>query len=578
MEKQNRKEGKLSKLPVCAADFIKHVIKKMRYRKKVRRDVQAELAAHFEDELKGIKTEAEKEQKARQIVGKFGDARLLAVLLRRAKKRCRPLWKTAVARTFQTAGIIILCFIVYVVWFFTGKPVITTDYVAELNRIVKPSSDGTLNAAPFYQKAVPVFKKLPKDISKLLPKNPHEITSEQKKLIEKWIDDNEKTLELVIAGSQKPYYWQTYEGEEMLSVFVPHLSGYRNIARSLGWRAQLRAEQGRYEDAFDDIKSCYRFGRHIKGDGLLIEQLVGIVIEAISVQTIRDILSQHKIDSATLTNLQDDFEQMLLREDFTASLIAEKISTYDVIQRTFTDGLGNGHIIPARFEKLLADVQVISAGPARGGSVSADEYQHPGFLAGLMLLIRLSADSVCSFAKNNGYILFMHPDKQKTLRAAQQVYDYWETLKVKTPAQIRAEGINPEKEAMEIIKGNLLLEKLVPVLDRITEIVHRHKVNVEATPAIMAILRYYQETGDYPQDLDDLIKAGFLKACPIDPFSDKPLIYRKVGNNFILYGVGPNFIDDGGQVAVIDDQPRQWGTREAGDWVFWPVSQSQSNQ
>jgi len=572
MKKPDEAERIFNKLPVSASEFIQLVIRKMRYRREVRQDVKAELTAHFEDELKDCKRDSERVQKARQLITDFGDAKLLAVLLRRAKKRCRPLWKTAVARTFQTTGILILCFIVYVVWFFTGKPVITTDYVAELNRIVTQSSDGTLNAAPFYHEAAQVFKELPDDISVLLRKKYKEVTPEQKQLIAKWLTDDQKIIELVVAGTRRPYCWQKYEGDEMLSILLPHLNEFRNLARTLIWRAQLRVEQGRYEDTFNDVKSCYRFGLHIKGDGLLIEQLVGIAIEAISVQTIRDILSQHKIDSAMLAKLQDDFEQMLLREDFTASLIAEKMATYDVIQRTFTDGLGNGHIIPARFEKLLADVQVISAGPARGGSVSADEYQQPEFLSGLMLLIRLSADSVCSFAKNTGYILFMHPDKQKTLRAAQQVYDYWETLGVKTPAQIRAEGINPEKEAMEIIKGNLLLEKLVPVLDRVTEIVHRHKVNVEATPAIIAILRYYRDTGDYPKDMEQIITAGYLRQLPMDVYSGKPLVYRKTDDSFILYSFGEDFKDDGGKPGTSrKGKPRLWD--DDGDSIFWPVLQ-----
>ncbi|GAI50387.1 unnamed protein product, partial [marine sediment metagenome] len=134
---QKQKDKLADNLPACAVEFIKLVIRKMRYRKKVRQDVQAELSAHFEDELKDCATDEEKAQKAQQLIAGFGDVKLLAVLLRRAKKRCRPLWRTVVARTFQTVGVLIVCFVIYVVWFLTGKPVITTDYVAELNRIVR---------------------------------------------------------------------------------------------------------------------------------------------------------------------------------------------------------------------------------------------------------------------------------------------------------------------------------------------------------------------------------------------------------------------------------------------------------
>ena len=127
MKKPDETERTFDKLPVSASDFIQIVIRKMGYRRAVREDVQSELTAHFEDELRDCKTDSEREQKARQLITDFGDAKLLAILLRRAKKRCRPLWRTVVARTFQALGVLILCFILYIVWFLSGKPVIKGD-------------------------------------------------------------------------------------------------------------------------------------------------------------------------------------------------------------------------------------------------------------------------------------------------------------------------------------------------------------------------------------------------------------------------------------------------------------------
>ncbi len=103
----------LEHLPACAVEFVRQLLKKMRYRRTVRDDVQAELSAHFEDELRDCKTNTEKEQKAKQVLTEFGDLKMLAILMRRAKKRCRPLWRTAVARAFQAAGVLILCLIFY---------------------------------------------------------------------------------------------------------------------------------------------------------------------------------------------------------------------------------------------------------------------------------------------------------------------------------------------------------------------------------------------------------------------------------------------------------------------------------
>jgi len=557
MAKGNNKSD-LQNLPVCAVEFIKLVIRKMRYRKQVRADVMAELAAHFEDELKDCTTDKEKEQKAQQLIAGFGDVKLLAVLLRRAKKRCRPLWRTAVVRTFQTIGVLVICFVIYVVWFLTGKPVITTDYVAELNRIVRPIADETQNAAPLYHKAVELYKKVPEDISKLLGKKYIEATAEEKQLIEKWLTENSEALDLIIAGAKKPYYWRTYrtkrEESGMMGVLIPHLSEFRRLAFSFRWRIWLSAEQGQYQAAFDDIKTCYRFGQHTRGDKTLIEQLVGIAIGAVAIQTLSDVLGEHAIDSAKLAALQKDFEQMVAGEDFIVSFKTEKLCVYDEIQRCFTeDRLGGGHLYLSRISAL--------------GDVTSDDLQE-------ILVENIFSPGQWPRAVR---VLFFHPDKQQTREMADRLYAFWDKIAQKTPAQIRAEGIDIEKEAMEIIKGNILLEILTPALGRINEISYRIQVDIGATVTILAALRYKQNVGNYPQGLNELINAGYLKELPMDAFSGRPLVYKRTDDNFILYSVGLNFTDDGGESGKdTKGRVRKW--RSNGDTVFWPVPKSQLKQ
>ena len=87
MAKENGKSDSQN-IPASTVEFIRRLLNKMGYHRKVRQDVQAELTAHFEDELKDCKTDEEKEQKAQQLITGFGDLKVLAILLRRAKKRC----------------------------------------------------------------------------------------------------------------------------------------------------------------------------------------------------------------------------------------------------------------------------------------------------------------------------------------------------------------------------------------------------------------------------------------------------------------------------------------------------------
>ncbi len=562
------------KLPACAEEYIKLIVKKMRYRREVRQDVQAELTAHFEDELKDYTADEQKQQNAQQLIADFGEVKLLAVLLRRAKKRCRPLWRTIVARTFQAVGVLILCFIVYVVWFLSGKPVISTNYVAELNNMVRPVADESLNAAPLYIKAIELYEKRCDDLAELrsktqptpeemgpieydplmiLGKKYEEVTPEQKKLIEKWLNDNEEIFELVIAGAKKHYCWRTYGGDrettEMMSILVPKLSVFRNLTRALLWRARIRAEQGRFKDAFEDVKSCYCFGQHTRGDKTIIEQLVGISIEALSVRTIRDIVGNYEIDSTILADFQRYFEQIIADENFAISFEAEKLCMYDEIQRCFTsDRFGKGHLYLPRFRKI---------------SDLAGNYENKEGIGDFIVVLLYSAP-----------YLFGQPNKEETLKSVNALYDYFEQLSLKTAVQRHAESDAIDDKFKELVNGNILLDIFTPALGRVIEIGNRVPVEVRATLTMIAIFRYNRDTGRFPQNLNQMVTAGYLKQLPIDSYSDKPLVYKKTEDNFILYSFGPDFKDDDG-VSAKDSKGRARPWRDNGDTVFWPVAKSE---
>jgi hypothetical protein len=61
----------------------------------------------------------------------------------------------------------------------------------------------------------------------------------------------------------------------------------------------------------------------------------------------------------------------------------------------------------------------------------------------------------------------------------------------------------------------------------------------------MAVRSFYLEHGSYPTNLADLV-PNYLDAVSLDPFSGKPLHYRKTSQGFLLYSVGPDRIDDDG--------------------------------
>lgn len=61
-----------------------------------------------------------------------------------------------------------------------------------------------------------------------------------------------------------------------------------------------------------------------------------------------------------------------------------------------------------------------------------------------------------------------------------------------------------------------------------------------------ALAAYRAECGQYPETLSHCC-PGYLPQMPRDPFHDAPLVYRREGDSFTLYSVGPNGQDDEGK-------------------------------
>jgi hypothetical protein len=88
----------------------------------------------------------------------------------------------------------------------------------------------------------------------------------------------------------------------------------------------------------------------------------------------------------------------------------------------------------------------------------------------------------------------------------------------------------------------------------------RHARSVAALRLVMtelALRGYQAKNGKLPMALAELVPA-WLPAVPLDPFSNRPLVYRVTTNSFLIYSVGPDGKDDQGT-------PIKRGEMEKGD-------------
>ena len=77
---------------------------------------------------------------------------------------------------------------------------------------------------------------------------------------------------------------------------------------------------------------------------------------------------------------------------------------------------------------------------------------------------------------------------------------------------------------------------------------------------------YKNMYGNFPEDLTEL-SPEILEEVPVDPFTGHPLIYKKQDLGIIVYSVGSNLKDDGGNgtwliTSLVMEKDDDWAWKE----------------
>jgi hypothetical protein len=454
--------------------------------------------------------------------------------------------RSAIKWLLAIVGLLFALIILKIVLVLTAKPKITVDYVAEYNRITRPANyDPNDNAAPYYQKAFDAFVEMPIELKVLRVNWPADLNSTEQALLESWLASNSQALEFFKIAANKPYYWlerRTDKDSHMCDdMLLPELSPMRHLTRALLWNAKLNASKGRMPVAIENIFTCYRVGKHkCRSSLLLMDQHNGLEIKKEAVSSTLVILNNVNVDSNTLKSLQNEFYSELDGDIYVPSIQSENLFIYDELQRYFIDnGKGTGRLA-----------------------------SNPNF--GLTLFWRPSL-------KLKLYYCFFGPTKNQTIKQVEKLSAISNQIMTKTPWQIKNGTYKYFEEIEKINNSNLLLYRFDINPAIILRLYHETNAQTEALIAVLAILRFKTDNGRLPATLDELVSVGDLRSVPMDPYSNGQLVYKPAGDNFKLYSVGENFVDDGGSTEVNPQSGRRgmsvFGT-PAMDIVYWPVKKS----
>ncbi len=407
------------------------------------------------------------------------------------------------------------------------------DYVAKLNELAKKGRDESLNAEPFYKKTVELYIEFPTEIENQdLREWPSELTNKKQALLRQWVKSNSNAFAQLTLGAQKPYYWNQYQGDNVWDVVHPlYLLKVRDVVRAMLFRVKLSSmEVGMTrETTVEDILTCFRFSSHLAQTPNSIVQLVGAKTVEIVAQTVFLCLAKTDFDRSLMDLLQNSIHEQLSKSQNQAfSLELEKLRHLEAVQMLFQGTEDDSKLKP--YEEIAL--------AARLGDLTYED------LAALR--------------------------RGRTVQDIEAAFAYCKEFLTISPWQAREKGLNFWEDLQKLTGGNPVVKSCmfnVPAIPGIARVRTHYGANRVALLTTLALLRFRHDRGSLPKDLQELLSADYLSQLPMDPYSDKPLVYKKTGNDFMLYSLGGDFDDDGGTHSNSN-----WARGErGGDYVFWPV-------
>jgi hypothetical protein len=320
---------------------------------------------------------------------------------------------------------------------------------------------------------------------------------------------------------------------QMIGVLLPELGKMRQLARYNAARmalARTASDDAEFVAAYESTLALGRAGAH---QAFLIDFLVGIAIDALAFNQVREHLADRPFSEATLRALLDATDRQRLPA-IDLSLEGERLSCLDTIQWTHTDdGRGNGRFIPSNLTTLDALSGSGAAGSGFFGTLAQWKILN---LAGLAF-----------------------PSKAATTRRANEFYDGLLAYARAPVLDRRAAAFQPDAYIESLPARYMLLRLLLPAIARAVQSRDQCDMERAATRLMLAIEIYNARNGRYPESLDALIPS-VLPALPSDPINGKSFGYRLLAPGedshlrrdgsprpYLLYSFGVDGVDNQGQ-------------------------------
>lgn len=606
-------------LPLMIADTISRIVDKSRLWKGERFDVAQELVSHFQDGLEaGIDTD--------KLLASFGDVKNTAQLIRRSKRRGRPLIWQAWWWTSRSMAALLVTYILFVFLLAFDQPTISTDYRAILSqRYVSGPKENF--AWPHYQRAlewlkanveapadwpdvdnvddlsVGIWLTGPKDgETRLLDDEYHHLDEAQQEVVDAWLDERAEFLTLlrkatkyqrlgVEFGNYSPQFRRLFgmfspdandaqkESWAELSLFntlLPHIQAMHDLTRVLKADMQRSIQHNDSATAFADLQAMIGIVRH-SGDnpwlmcgGVECGLLNSVIDNFERVQTTHPETwtDRQLVEAAHLLGA--------IRPEASDYIQGEKSMFYDIVQRLYSDnGSGDGYLTAEGLRLLDHEFRWLLGGCER--SLNSHRLSNWLYLASAPASYFLGASRQELIAKHDDAWLKIQAETDRPL---------WDPM----PAEKTLHAQSQRWSEIERIRFGLVYSFL-PGYQTAAMKFEKMKGRLDGALIGIALELYHREHGAWPESLKRL-SPMWLPEVPIDRLSGGALFYRIVDGQPLVYSVGVDGDDDQGRVPMVYDTPTplnaapnyvlsinrhlRTNPHYDGDWVIWSTAKAEA--
>jgi len=379
-------------------------------------------------------------------------------------------------------------------------------------QLQKPLPPPSQNAAPLYVTLTKLLHDKPLGLPKYAAGMDafHTYTPEQIAAVCRTLAARQDVMTLVHQAADRPRCVFVRDWSQGIALEFPEYQHQREAARLLRTESYLLARDGRYQEAVANQARGFRVADQAAADHTLISYLVGIASQASAFGGMQSILALAGPDAAVSQQVQQSTRSGFAPLPLRRPLVNES-AVMETVFRQLHQGQHQGIQWLASALENLGSAKGIASDPHHSvKSVSPAEE-------------KLVSDAID--AQQANYL----SDVRRMVAA------------VDAPAKERRAVYASLLDASVPSARNgarTMSFILLPDGQKLDEDDLRLKTREAVTLATASLLAEKARTGAYP----DKLPQEFT-----DPFTDKPLGYRREGGGFVVYGAGPTGHFDGGK-------------------------------